>query len=155
MRFPWAELLLLGGALTGVAPVAAQQGREIGIQAIATASDPSLAVAGLYAGLRSSARTRLSLALGAGPTGGELGWRGEILGHFLLNPTQREGPGFYLAGGVAAVEGPVARGYLVLTLGVEARPAAASGWVVEVGVGGGARLALGYRWRWLQNERDR
>ena len=36
---------------------------------------------------------------------------------------------------------------VVLTLGLEARPAARDGWFVEAGVGGGARLAAGYRWR--------
>jgi hypothetical protein len=55
----------------------------------------------------------------------------------------------YGAGGVAVVGGPVEQGYLVLTLGLEDRPAARAGWFVEAGVGGGARLAAGYRWRWL------
>ena len=35
----------------------------------------------------------------------------------------------------------------MVTLGLEERPAARAGWFVEAGVGGGARLALGYRWR--------
>jgi hypothetical protein len=47
------------------------------------------------------------------------------------------------------VGGPVDQGYVVVTLGVEARPGAPSGWFVEAGVGGGARLAMGYRWRRL------
>jgi hypothetical protein len=41
----------------------------------------------------------------------------------------------------------VGRGYLVLTLGMEQRPGAASGWMVELGLGGGVRLSGGYRWR--------
>jgi hypothetical protein len=147
MPLPWPELLL-AGTLTGVGPLAAQ-GRELGVQATATASDPALAVAGVYGGVRTSTRTRLSVTAGAGLSSGDLAFRGEVLGHFLLSPNQREGPGFYFAGGVAAVEGPVDRGYLVLTGGLEDRPAAASGWTVEVGVGGGVRVMLGYRWRWL------
>jgi hypothetical protein len=31
------------------------------------------------------------------------------------------------------------------------RPGAAWGWFVEAGVGGGARLSAGYRWRWFPN----
>jgi len=147
MPSPWPELL--AGALIWVAPLAAQQGKELGVQVMATASDPALAVAGVYGGVRTSARTRISGAAGAGLSSGDLAFRGELLGHFLLSPNQRDGAGFYFAGGVAAVEGPVDRGYLVLTAGLEDRPAGASGWGIELGVGGGVRVMLGYRWRWL------
>jgi hypothetical protein len=37
----------------------------------------------------------------------------------------------------------------VLAAGIEGRPGAASGWFLEAGVGGGARLSAGYRWRWF------
>jgi hypothetical protein len=53
----------------------------------------------------------------------------------------------YGAGGVALAEGPVDQGYVVVTLGIEGRPGGRSGWFAEAGVGGGARLAVGYRWR--------
>jgi hypothetical protein len=149
MALPWPELLL-AGALIRAGPLTAQQGRELGVQVVATASEPALAVAGVYGGVRTSVRTRLSAAAGAGLSSGDLAFRGELLGHFLLSPNQREGPGFYLAGGIAGVEGPVDRGYLVLTVGLEDRPAGASGWGVEVGIGGGVRVMLGYRWRWLR-----
>lgn len=153
MPLPWPELLL-AGTMLGVMPLAAQQGKELGVQGLATTSDPALAVAALYAGVRTSARTRLSAAAGVGVSSGDLAFRGEVLGHFLLSPHQRQGPGFYVAGGLAAVDGPVDRGYLVLTVGLEDRPAAASGWGVEVGVGGGLRLMLGYRWRWRRTATD-
>ena len=149
MPLPWPELLL-AATLIGVPPLAAQQGKEVGVELVATASDPMLAVGGVYGGLRTSARTRISASAGAGVSSGELAFRGELLGHFLLSPNQRHGPGFYLAGGLAAVDGPVDRGYLVLTVGLEDRPAAASGWGIEVGVGGGVRVMVGYRWRWLR-----
>jgi hypothetical protein len=147
MRFPWVEIFAGAGALSGTAPAAAQQVREIGIEAVVTSSDPVLAVAGAYAGLRTSGRTRFSAALGAGVSDGELAWRAEALGHFLLSPDRRRGWGAYGAGGLAAVGGPVSRGYLVLALGLEERPGTRSGWAVEAGVGGGIRLALAYRWR--------
>ena len=41
----------------------------------------------------------------------------------------------------------VDKGYLVLLLGLEARPGAFHGWSVELGVGAGVRVAVGYRWR--------
>jgi hypothetical protein len=119
------------------------------VTGIATASDPGLAVGGVSAGLRTSRRTRVSVAAGVGAVDGEVAWRGELLAHFLLSPGRRRGAGFYGAGGVAVVGGPVEQGYVVLTLGLEERPGARSGWFVEAGVGGGARLAAGYRWRWF------
>jgi hypothetical protein len=142
--------LSAAAALAAAAPPAgAQQVSELGIQAIGTLADPALAVSGVYAGWRPAKRARLSASLGLGGSGGEVAWRGELLGHFLLSPTRREGAGAYLAGGVAAVGGRTDQGYLVLAAGIEGRPGAASGWFVEAGVGGGARLSAGYRWRWF------
>jgi hypothetical protein len=143
----WGELLACGAALALARPAPAQQVREIGIQAIGTLSDPDLAVLGGYGALRASARTRVSALVGAGIAGGDWVGRGELLGHFLLAPDQRRKAGFYLAGGIAGVIGAVDRGYLVLTAGLESSPASGGGWVVEAGIGGGFRLALGYRWR--------
>jgi hypothetical protein len=147
MRCRWRELLVAGVALP--TPGAAQQIRELGIQVVGTASDPALAVAGGYGALRTSGRTRVSASIGAGISGGELAWRGELLGHFLLSPEERRRTGVYFAGGIAAVEGPVGRGYLVLTVGIEERPRSSTGWALEVGLGGGLRVSLGYRWRWF------
>jgi hypothetical protein len=146
MTWRWARVLAAAAPLAA-APLPAQRIPEVGIQGIATASDPALAVAGGYAGLRVSRRFRVSAAAGLGASDGEMAWRGELLAHFLLAPRARRGVGAYAAGGVAAVGGPVDEGYLVVALGLEARPGAGSGWFVEVGVGGGARLAAGYRWR--------
>jgi hypothetical protein len=146
----WAAARALGALLAaavGATPAAAQQVVEFGLAGIVTGSDPALAVAGGYGGIRTSRRTRLAASLGAGLSDGRAAWRGELTAHFLLNPTRRQGVGAYGAGGVAVVGGPVEQGYLVLALGLEARPGARAGWFVEAGVGGGARLALGFRWR--------
>lgn len=135
---------------TGAARSAeAQQARELGIEAIATTARQTAVVAGPYLALRPSSRARISLSAGAGASEGALAWRGELLGHFLLSPAKRRGPGFYGAAGVAAVAGPAERGYIVLTVGLEEQPGARAGWVAEAGVGGGARLMLGYRRRWF------
>jgi len=150
---PWASPIGRGLAaaialLVGVAPsAAAQRVMELGVEAIGTAADPAVAVGGVYGAIRTSQRTRLSAALAAGVSDGEAAFRGELLAHFLLNPTRLTGAGVYGAGGVAVAEGPVDQGYVVVTLGIESRPGARSGWFVEAGVGGGARLAVGYRWR--------
>jgi hypothetical protein len=129
-------------------PLAAQHARELGLQATGTASDPALGVAGVYGAIRTSTRTRVSASAGLGISGSEAAWRGELLIHLLMSPTARRGVGVYAASGVAAVGGPVERGYIVLTLGAEQHPGQRTGWFFEAGLGGGARLAAGYRWRW-------
>jgi hypothetical protein len=147
MTSRWGRLLALGSL--AALPAEAQQARELGLQAIGTASDPAFASGGVYAGVRTSRRVRLSAGAALGGADGRTAWRGELLAHFLLAPAARRGVGGYAAGGVAVTGGPVDEGYLVLTLGVETRPGARSGWFLEAGVGGGARLAAGWRHRWF------
>lgn len=156
MNWRWVRTLAAATSLAA-AELPAQQVTELGVQTVGTASDPLLLVGGGYAALRVSRRFRLSLAAGVGGSDGRIAGRGELLAHFLLAPRARRGVGGYAAAGVAAVGGPVDQGYLVFTLGVESRPGAGSGWFLEGGVGGGARLAAGYRWRrfpgwWLLGE---
>jgi hypothetical protein len=136
-------------ALVAPSPVAAQRIAELGVQATALAAHPGSVVGGVYGALRTSSRTRVSVGAGVGAAGGETVVRGELLLHFLLNPTRRRGMAPYAAGGVAVESGPVEEGYLVLTLGLESRPGTRSGWFVEAGVGGGARVAVGFRYRRL------
>jgi hypothetical protein len=129
--------------------MAAQRVTELGVEAIGTGANPALVVGGITGALRTSLRTRVAVALGIGGSGGDVAWRGELLAHFLLAPTRRVGAGIYGAGGIAVVGGPIDQGYLVLAIGLEGRPGTRAGWFVEGGVGGGVRLALGYRWRRL------
>jgi hypothetical protein len=149
MHYRWGELLLGITALVGTEPVQAQVKHEFGLQGIAAFSSPAVFVAGGYAAWRSSARTRISGTGAVGVSGGSFVWRAEALGHFLLSPDEASRPGFYLAGGVAGTGGRATRGYLVAAAGLEQRPRGREGWALEVGVGGGFRLALGYRWRFL------
>jgi hypothetical protein len=137
-------------ASVAAAPSAlAQRVSELGVQATVTLADPALMVAGPAAALRLSERGRLAVAAGIGTSDGSLAWRAEALGHFLLAPRRRSGIAAYAGAGVVAVGGPVDRGYLVLALGLERAPGARSGWFVEGGVGGGVRLAVGWRRRWV------
>jgi hypothetical protein len=149
MRSPWTELFLAAGVGLHAAPGRAQQTLEYGVQAALTSSQPAMAVLGPYGALRTSGRTRISASLGGGTSDGEFAWRAEGLGQFMVSPTRRSGWGPYLAAGLAAVGGPINRGYIVFGLGAEDRPGASSGWAAEIGVGGGLRFALGYRWRRL------
>ena len=139
----------LAAAVFAVAPLRAQQVKELGLQVTGIAGDHAAGLIGAYAALRTSERTRLSADLGAGTSGRATVWRGELLAHFLLDPTGQQRAGLYGAGGVAVAGGAVDQGYLVLTLGLETRPGAGAGWFVEAGVGGGIRLAAGYRRRWF------
>lgn len=143
----WTSGTILGALLLAPAAAGAQAVREFGVIGAATASDPALVAAGVYGALRTSLRTRGSIAGMLGASEGEAAWRAELLMHFLLSPTRERGVGAYGAGGIGVVGGPADRSYVVLTIGIESRPAAPSGWFVEAGVGGGARAAAGYRWR--------
>ena len=153
MTFAWARIApasLCLGLLA--APLSGQTGsvREVGLEAVATAADPAVYTAGLTASVRPSSRTRVALYAGGGVTGdGNAAGRAELVGHFLLNPRSMR-PGLYAGGGLAGVFATGAdNGFLVLLVGIEGRPGGKGGWFVEAGIGGGARLAAGYRWRKL------
>jgi hypothetical protein len=146
MRSGWASLLAAAGA-TWAAPLAAQRVTELGLHALVAAADPALVVGGAYAALRPTRRLRLAITAAAGGSEAGFAARGELLGHFLLDPTARSGAGVYAGGGVAGVAGGPDEGYVVLLLGFESRPGSSAGWAAEVGVGGGVRVAVGYRWR--------
>jgi len=141
----------LFAALPGC-PLAAQHPVEYGIHAVATFATPDLFAGGGYAAVRSGERARLALTLAAGMADGDVAFRGELLGHFLLSPRATHGVGFYALGGAAVADVESTgdtQGYMVLGLGVESSPGSPSGWALEAGIGGGFRIAAGYRWRRL------
>lgn len=146
MRSGWASLLAAGIAVHPF-PAAAQRVSELGLHALLTTSSPVLWGGGVYGAVRTSPRVRIAATVAAGEAGGAVAGRGELVGHFLLNPTNRAGAGAYAGGGVAGVIGPNDQGYLVLLLGIEGSPGARAGWALELGVGAGLRIAAGYRWR--------
>ncbi|HXE57899.1 MAG TPA: hypothetical protein VNK43_07855 [Gemmatimonadales bacterium] len=147
MRCRSSSALALSLAL-GAAPAAGQTVREAGLALLATAADPAFAGGGLYGAIRTGERARLALTGVLGAERGILAGRGELTGQFLLDPSDRGGIGVYGGGGVAYLAGESGRGYLVLLVGLEASPGGRSGWAVEAGIGGGARIAAGWRWRW-------
>jgi hypothetical protein len=55
----------------------------------------------------------------------------------------------YAGGGVAlAATSDEVFEYVLLVIGLETAPGARRGWFAEVGIGGGVRVAAGYRIRW-------
>ena len=125
------------------------QGFEAGVQGVGALATPSFFGAGVTGALRPGGRLRLSIGVFPGTQDGRFAFRGEVAGHFMLNPARRHGLGFYGAGGIAALLGPRDAGYVMLGLGVETAPGGRSGLMIEAGVGGGARISIGWRRRWL------
>ncbi len=143
-----ARTALAVGLLVGVPSGARGQGaREIGLHGLATAGRTTVAVVGPSVGIRPLERLRLQASAGVGVSGGAVAGRGEALAHFLLQPSARTGLGWYAGGGLALARAGATEGYVVLLLGVEASPGARAGWGLEVGVGGGVRVAAFHRWR--------
>ena len=98
---------------------------------------------------RSGAQGRFALAAAGGAYERALGLRLEATAQFLLRPSERHAPGPYAGLGLAFFGAERAPGatYLTALLGVEAAPGARVGWYAEAGLGGGVRVAVGWRFR--------
>ena len=140
---------MLGAAACLAASPCRAQVREVQAWGVAVASVPALYAAGVGLAWRDDQRTRIAPALALGALGdGRFGARAELAIHFLLDPYKRSGAAIYGGGGLsAAVAGGRVTPYALLVLGAENAPGGAGGSFVELGVGGGVRLAIGYRWR--------
>ncbi|MGE0353308.1 MAG: hypothetical protein AB7Q69_08715 [Gemmatimonadales bacterium] len=150
MTWYWSRPAILALLLlAGPAPAAWAQQFEAGLQGVATLADRAFAGGGVSLGWRSGPRARV-VAMGAlgSDDGDGPAVRGELTAHFLLSPRSRRAT-LYAGGGIAGVAGPHGEaGFVVLALGIESRPSARTGWVLETGLGGGVRVLVGYRWRW-------
>ncbi len=145
---PGALLLVALGPLAGRPSAApAQQLVEFGARTTVATAAPVMVVAGPEAALRLGRRDRVVAGLGLGVEDGGLAGRGELLWHFLMSPEALGRPGVYAGAGLGVAAGERWRGLVVATLGVDWSPGGRSGWMAELGVGGGLRLGLGYRWR--------
>jgi hypothetical protein len=138
-------------ATLGVAPATARaQGwREAQLWAVALGSRPAVFAGGLGGSIRDARRNRLLLAAAAGANDdGDMVGRGELAYHFLLDPASRGSSKLYAGGGLAlSVTGGDVRPLALLVVGAEHAPGGSHGAFIEFGVGGGARLAIGMRWR--------
>jgi hypothetical protein len=143
----WSCAAVLLAAVPG--PACAQGWRETQLAAVGAASRPAVGALGVGLAWRDPGRTRVGVLLMAGANeNGGLAGRAEVAWHFLLDPAKRTGDGVYGGGGVAlAASDGRTRPFILLVLGAENAPAGRRGTFIEVGVGGGVRLAVGMRWR--------
>jgi hypothetical protein len=133
--------------LLAASPATAQapRGAEFGLAGTLLLAEPGFAGGGALVALRDG-RLRLQFTVLTGDAGGWAG-RAELAGHYLVTPARVGGVGLYGLAGLALDAGPREAGYLLLGLGLEESPGGRHGWWVEAGVGGGARIAIGWRWR--------
>lgn len=143
---PGVALLLLASPVSGQEP----RGVEAGAAGLLTTGHNGFAGGGLTLAARPGGGVRIQALLAAGDVSGRTVGRGELVGHLLLTPLGHGRVGLFGLAGVAGTTGRRARGDLVLGLGVETSPFGAWGVAAEAGVGGGARLVLGIRRRWLR-----
>jgi len=146
-RSPLAALALL--AVLAPRTLSAQGSHELQLHALAIASRPLFAGAGLGYAWRDAGRTRWLAAATVGDLDGRgLGGRADLAWHFLLDPAKRQGGGVYGGAGVSVLAGGGrVTPYVLLVLGTEHAPGGGGGTFVELGVGGGVRVSAGYRWR--------
>lgn len=144
-----SALALVPVLIAAAGPVRAQAVRETQLWGVAAASKPAFYGVGMGLTWRDEQRIRIAPAVALGSFGdGRFGARADLAIHFLLDPVKRAGGAVYGGGGLSvAARGGRLTPYALLVLGVEGAPGGGSGSFVEIGVGGGVRLAVGYRWR--------
>jgi hypothetical protein len=126
----------------------AQITRDWQVHGIATVFADRFVGGGIGYAVRPPGRVRFALVGSLGDLEGVAAGRAEALISFHLNAGRARGFTPYGAAGIAAViTRPATRGYLELVLGMEQRPGRRSGFFAEAGVGGGLRIAAGYRFR--------
>ncbi len=127
-------------------PAEAQSGYEVQFHGVGTFGERRFLGVGAGVAYRPAGRARAGVALSAGARDGAFAGRGELVASYHLNPYQMRGVSPYAGGGVAvgATSEEVFE-YVVLFVGVETTPGAPTGWFAELGIGGGVRVAAGFR----------
>jgi hypothetical protein len=120
---------------------------EWGAQVTTTTGRPAFLGAGPAWAWRPGLRDRLQLHGALGAAEHQVAVRLEASWQFLLNPQTRKGVHAYVGGGIAGQFAESSHGWLLIVAGVEQSPAASRGWFAEAGIGGGVRIAIGFRWR--------
>jgi hypothetical protein len=152
MSWRWRRRLLVAavGATVGAGRAQAQAVREVDLHALGIASDPAFFGAGGGYAWRDPRRSRVLATMVLGALGGSRGvaGRADLAWHFLLDPRKRQGSAVYGGGGLSVQAGAgQVKPYVLLVLGAENAPGGNGGSYVEVGIGGGVRAVVGYRWR--------
>ena len=142
-------LLLLGLWPAGAAAQRRLTAWETGVGGIAALATADFFGAAVGVAHRPGGQVRLAAVAAPGVLEGHAALRAEATGQFVVMPWARGGVGPYVGLGVAwqGADGVPGAAYLTALLGVEAAPGRRFGWYAEAGVGGGARLAMGVRWR--------
>jgi hypothetical protein len=144
-------LLLL--VLVGLPGAAAAQRRltawEAGVGGLAALAAASFFGGALGAAYRPGGQTRAAVTLAGGALEDRAAVRAEVTAQFVLMPWARGGISPYAGLGLAWQSAERVRGaaYLMGLVGVESAAGRRFGWYAEAGVGGGARVAAGVRWR--------
>ena len=150
MSWCWRRsALLVLPALAAAAPGRAQSLSEAQVWGVAVASRPAFYGGGFGLGWRDEQRDRIAPAVAFGSFGdARFGVRADLAYQFLLDPARKTGSALYGGGGLSVA---VRRGrlvpYVLLEVGLENAPGGRGGSFLELGVGGGLRVAIGYRWR--------
>jgi hypothetical protein len=142
--------LIVGLALLLAGQAESQEKRmthEWGAQVTGTTGRPAFLGAGPSWAWRPGLRDRLIVHGAVGAAEHQTAVRLEASWHFLLSPQTLKGVTAYVGGGIAGQFAQTSQGWLLLTAGVEQGPGASRGWFAETGIGGGVRLAVGFRWR--------
>lgn len=141
--------LLGAGALVAFAAtgVSAQVRQEWGGQVTAATGRPAFVGMGPVWAWRPGLRDRLLLHGAVGGAEHQVALRLEATWQLLISPRTERGVGAYIGGGLAGQFADTHRGWLLAAIGIEQAPGGTRGWVAEIGLGGGFRVAVGYRWR--------
>lgn len=139
-------LALLVVAGTGQLPAQVPHRVALKLQALGVFAPEPFVGGGLALAWRTTSRFTVEAGAGAGVEEGALTGRGEAVVGFHLDPFRMRGVSPYAGGGVAlAARSDATAEYLMVVLGVESRPGRWRGWFVELGLGGGVRVAVGVR----------
>ncbi len=142
-RFGPLVILLLG---LGVTESRAQGRWVVGADLVGLTSDPVFGGGGVVLGIRTSRELTLVGRGLAGSQDGKLVGRGELAVEFRFLERSSRRPVPYLSAGVAGATGPRPGPYLLAAVGLDIPAGTRGHWIVEGGVGGGLRVAAGYRY---------
>jgi hypothetical protein len=146
-----AVATLLLGALA--CPLAAQApaASELDLGPVATWAHRVFAGAAVGIATRPGGEGRVALVAAVGSADGHAALRLEAMAQFLILPGAKTGVSPYGGVGLAYLGARPYRGAgaFVVMVGLEGAPGRPRGWFGELGLGGGLRLRLGYRWRRL------
>ena len=145
------SLAALGWALTTLVPAAGAQlaATEWSMGVTAVAARYTFWGAGLELARRPSGQVRGAVAGAAGARDGQAAVRLDATAQFVVTPSARTGVTLSGGLGLAYAGARHERGaaWATAQLGAEAAAGRRRGWFVELGLGGGVRVAAGWRWR--------